>query len=265
MLADILVDKKIRAIIFMTIGVILLAIAYWVFTLYQFRIISTTPDTNNYPDSLGTLKINFNKSLDAEAMKQAIQSNPASIVKFNFDGYNAVSVQDKVLTITIGQTPRIGSYTLELNNIRSKDGSTFHATIPFIVKKINYNNMDEATKELFDKQSNDGETLPDDPIVKVLPYQTDNYLMSYTFQEESVELPATITITMKFFPPDGASPNAQQVQQEYLQKLRDNRTAALQYLKDHGIDINKYVLKYTEYDLRDEFPAGYVAQPYSGD
>ncbi len=261
MLADIFADKKIRIILYMSIGVIVLAVMYWAFTLFQFRIVSATPDTNNFPNSIGTLKLTFNRSLDAENMKKAIQSDPASIAKFNFDGYNSISVNDKTMTITIGQTPHTGNYRLELNNIRSKDGATFHATIPFIIKDIPYKNMDEATQALANEEASSGETLPEDPITKVLPYQTDTYMMTYVFPEESVELPATITITMKFFPPDGANPNAQQDQQLYLQKLRENRSAALQYLKDKSIDINKYIINYTEYDLRDEFPAGYTVPP----
>jgi hypothetical protein len=109
-------------------------------------------------------------------------------------------------------------------------------------------------------------TPQQDPIVKLLPHQTNYYKMSYIFSAEDAETPAAITITMKFFAPgDAAMPATPEEQQAYLNDVRKYRTEALNYLKQNGIDINRYIIHYTEPDLRNEFPSGYVAQPQAID
>jgi hypothetical protein len=66
---------------------------------------------------------------------------------------------------------------------------------------------------------------------------------------------------MKFFEPgDEALPATTAEKQEYLNNIRKYRTEAIDYLKSNGIDVNNYVMEYTELDLRDEFPPGYQPQ-----
>lgn len=258
--------KKLSPQIKLIIGLALLTVVLLVVLIFfqylQFRIVKSTPDTNNYPSTLGLLVLEFNEKLDAQAIKDAYNKDAASVVKFSFDSPAYIEVYDKTLKITIQETAKQGSYTLSLNNIKSEDGSILKKEIPFIVKNIPYESMGEETQKLFDEYSSEGETLPQDPIVQVLPYQTDKYKISYVFPEEDVEVPATITITMKFFEPgDNALPATPAQRQAYLNDLRIYRTEALEYLKAKGIDINQYVMNYTEFDLRNEFPVGYVAQP----
>lgn len=258
--------KNLSTQVKLIIGLALLTIVLLVVVIYlqfiQFRIVKSTPDTNNYPSTMGLLVLEFNEKLDAKAIQDAYNKDASSVVKFDFDSPAYIEVYDKTLKITIQETARQGRYTLSLNNIQSEDGSIFKQDIPFIVKNINYDDMNEETQKLFDEYASEGETLPQDPIVKVLPYQTDKYKISYVFPEEDVEVPATITITMKFFEPgDNALPATPAQRQAYLNDLRKYRTEALTYLKDQGIDINRYVMKYTEFDLQNEFPVGYVAPP----
>lgn len=228
----------------------------------QFRIVKATPDTNNYPSTMGLLVLEFNEKLDAKAIQDAYNKDAASVIKFSFDSPAYIEVYDKTIKITIQETAKEGKYKLLLNNIKSEDGSVFKQEIPFVIKNIAYNDMPEETQKLFNEYASEGETLPQDPIVGVLPYQTDKYKISYVFPEEDVEIPATITITMKFFEPgDNALPETPAQRQAYLNDLRKYRTEALTYLKENDIDINNYVIKYTEFDLQNEFPTGYVAQP----
>jgi hypothetical protein len=101
-------------------GIALLAIQ-----ALQFRIIKSTPDTNNYPSSMGVLVLEFNEKLDAESIRAAYNKDATSVVKFSFNSLAYIEVYDKTLRITIQETPKSGSYKLNLNNIRSVDGQHF--------------------------------------------------------------------------------------------------------------------------------------------
>lgn len=254
--------KQAKIIIGLLILVVVLGVILAIFQYLQFRIVKSTPDTNNYPSTMGILVLEFNEALDAASIQESYNKDPRSVVSFNFDSAAYIEVFDKTLKITIQETARAGNYTLSLANIKSQDGSIFTGKIPFIVKNIQYDDLDEQTQKLFDEYASEAETLPQDPIVKVLPYETDKFKISYTFPPEEVELPATITVTMKFFEPgDNALPATPAERQAYLNELRTYRNQALTYLQEKGIDINQYIMNYTEIDLRSEFPSGFVAQP----
>lgn len=259
-------SKQVKIIIGLLIVLAVSGIALFIIQALQFRIVKSTPDTNNYPSSMGVLVLEFNEKLDAESIRAAYNKDAASVVKLSFNSLAYIEVYDKTLKITIQETAQPGNYTLNLNNIRSTDGNTFSKKIPFIVKSIKYDQLNTETKKLFDDYASEGETPQQDPIVKLLPHQTDKYKIGYVFPEGGGETPATITITMKFFAPgDAAMPATPEEQQEYLSNIRKYRTEALDYLKHNGIDINKYTIYYTEPDLRNEFPSGYEAQPQAID
>ncbi len=262
--------KNLSPKIKLIIGLAILTLVLLIATLYlqstQFRIIKSTPDTNNYPSTMGVLVLEFSEKLDAKAIRDSYNKDASSVVKFDFDSSVYIDVYDKTIKITIQQTAQEGKYTLSLNNILSEDGDKFSKDIPFTVRNIDYDNMSEETQKLFDEYASEGESMPQDPIVKVLPHETDKYKISYIFPSEGAEVPATITITMKFFEPgDNALPATSEQRQAYLNDIRRYRTEALTYLKDQGIDINKYIIRYTEFDLRNEFPAGFVVRPEVGE
>lgn len=259
-------SKQVKIIIGLLIVLAISGIALLAIQTLQFRIVKSTPDTNNYPSSMGVLVLEFNEKLDAESIRAAYNKDAASVVKFSFNSLAYIEVYDKTLRITIQETPKSGSYKLNLNNIRSVDGSILSKEIPFIVKKIEYDQLSPEAQKLFDEYASEGETPQQDPIVKLLPHQTNYYKMSYIFSAEDAETPAAITITMKFFAPgDAAMPATPEEQQAYLNDVRKYRTEALDYLKQNGIDINRYIIHYTEPDLRNEFPSGYEAQPQAID
>ena len=63
---------------------------------------------------------------------------------------------------------------------------------------------------------------------------------------------------MKFFEPgDIALPATPQERQKYLNDQRTYTNQALDYLRSKDINLNNYILDYTDIDLRGEFPAGY--------
>lgn len=258
-------SKQAKIIIGLLLTITILLVIIAIVQFFSFRIVKSTPDTNNYPSSMGVLVLEFNKELDSKFIYDSYNKEATNVIQFSFDSPAYIEVSGKTLKITIQQTAKPGNYSLQLKNIRSQSGSILQAKIPFVVKNIPYGQLDEATKLLFDEYATEGETPPQDPIINVLPYQTDKYKISYTFPAEDVELPATITITMKFFAPgDAALPATPTEYQAYLNDIRTYRTAALDYLKSKNIDINKYIIKYTETDLQNEFPAGYITQPEIG-
>lgn len=253
---------RIKAIIITAVIFALLFAGLSLFAFLKFRISATSPDPNNYPSSLGVLNLTFNRKLNSAVIKQQFTADNQSVVKFSFNSTSLIDVENETLKITIGTTPLPGKYTITLNNIQASDGSFFSATIPFIVKDIPYNRLNDTDRRLFDEATVDGETLPKSPLTNVLPHETSAYKISYTLPPEYVELPPTITITMKFFEPgDVALPATPQEVQAYLTKLRSTTQEALTYLESEQIDVSKYTMNYTEPRLRNEFPVGFQAAP----
>ncbi len=250
--------RQLKLLIATIIFIATIGIGYGVFYFLNFRIVETSPNVDSFPDSLGVLNIKYNHELDEKYIEDSFNKNPQDMVVFSFESINTIEVSGDTLKITIGTTPLPGKYALILNNIKSKNGSLLNSNIVMTVKKIKYSQLSEAEKKMYNEQASTGETLPDDPIVDVLPHETDKYKISYAFPAEEIEQPATINITMKFFEPgDIALPATPQERQRYLNDLRTYTNQALDYLRSKNINLNNYILDYTAIDLRSEFPAGY--------
>jgi len=254
-------SRQIKIITSILIILATLGIGYLIFYSLTFRIVETSPSTNSFPESLSVLSIKYSRELDKKFIEDSFTENPNSVVSFSFEGVNIIEVNSDTLKITIGKTPLAGKYALILNNIKSKDGSVLESNIVFTVKDIKYSQLSEAEKKMYNEQANTGETQPDDPIVDVLPFETDKYKISYFFPAEGIEGPATINITMKFFEPgDNALPATQQEKQKYLNDLRTGTNQALEYLQSKNVNVNDYIIDYTAIDLRSEFPKGYQSR-----
>ena len=259
-------NNQTRRLILLGIFSFVIIIGVALYYNLRFHATKITPDINRFPNTLGTMRLIFNEELDAQAINDAFSKENKSIAEVNFDAQLKLSAEGKQIKIDFSTIPKTGNYKLTLRNIRSTKGNVFSEVFTLRMKDVGYNQMSDEEKQLYDEYSLEGETLPEDPIVKVLPYETDLYRMTYVFPPENVELPATITITMKFFEPgDNALPATAEELTDYKNKIRKYRTEALQYLKDKQIDINKYQLNYSEIDLRDEFPVGYTPQPEDPD
>ncbi len=249
------------------IGVVLIAIiGFSVYNSLRFRITSTTPSSSNYPSSLGTMEVMFNKELDVKSMNNQLSDNPQAFVKVNFKGGSTARAHKDRLAITFKQTPPAGSYKVTLSNIRAVDGSVLNTVIKRKVKDIPYDQLSKKEKQLYDALSKDADTdvVDEHPLLQKLPYQTEQYLISYGTENiddlnaaEHDHGTPTITITMKFFEPgSNARPASPAEQQAYLQDIRTYRRQALDWLQSKGFNLNDYKIQYSEPELQDEFPKG---------
>lgn|GEM_PF-1594330 len=245
------------------LGVIFLGLLYSIYySLFVFHITKTTPSNQNYPSSLGNMTIYFNQKLNTDALRQKIQTNPKQIINPSFNSEVLIKVEDDHITVTFSQVPKTGNYKLSISNIEAVNGSIITTDLGFIVKNIEYKDLNAADKKQFDEEALSGEELPNDPIISVLPYETDDYKIAYSFPLENSTIPARVIITMKFYEPgDTALAATAQQKLEYLARVRKYTNQALDYLRSKNTDLNKYVLDYTEPELRAEFPKGYVASP----
>lgn len=159
---------------------------------------------------------NSTKSLIRRLSKKRFKTDPKSIVTFDFESTSTILVSDKTLRINIASTPVPGKHSLSLTNITSESGESFSQKMAMNIVNTPYKNMSDDEKKLFDEAAAEGDELPNDPIVSVLPHETDKYKMTYTFPPEDVELPATITITMKFFEPGDVALPATEAEKKYL-------------------------------------------------
>ncbi len=229
---------------------------FYIVSHMAFRITGTSPRTDRYPASLGTLEVRFNKSLDTKYIEQQFDTASTNIITPNFKSAVRLKTSEKSLTFTFSQTPVAGKYSIKLSNIKSTSGAVFSKTLPFNVVNVSYDDLGESDKALYDALSGTGEESTD-PAATLLPYENGQYTISYEAPSETNPGPATITITTAFYPPgDNALPATQDEMNAYYNTLRIYRRQALDWLSTNKIDINKYHIVYTEPYIQEEFPSG---------
>jgi len=237
--------------------VLIIVLGYFVFKTWQFHITDITPNNKNYPSSLGVMEINFNRNLNKSDIENRAKENQNSVVGVDFNSAVKVVVDGKKLKLTFAQTPLAGDYSINLVNITAADGASISKKLSFNVKDIDYDKLSDAEKKLYDANIAviDDERDGQYPILTKLPYEADQYVVSYRATESD---PApTLIITMKFFPPgNNAVPATDAEQAAYLNQLREYRTQALDWIKSQGASLDDYILEYTEPELVNEFPAG---------
>ena len=212
----------------------------------RFSISSTFPNNNNYPSSLSTLEIKFNKELDKKFINNKFNEDPKLIINTSFDSSAKIDVYDRSIKFTFKQIPLKGDYKISINNIRSSNGSILSKELKLKVRDISYDKLSKEEKELYDNFASIGEDTPDDKAFSILPHETNDYIITYSINP-GIEAPPTITITSKIYPPgDNALPATEDQLTEYRSKLTQFRKEALEWLKANSINTSEYTIKYPE-------------------
>lgn len=249
--------RKYRPLIIIFIIIVLLITGLTTFLNSRYRIVSVTPDNTNYPSSLGQMDVYFNRTLDKQGLNIRIKEDLASVVEVNFKSTVRIKVFDDHLRLTYGQTPLEGDYEVTLKDIRSIKGETLTKTLPLNVRDIEYDELTEEEKKLYDQAAagSDGNSA-EFPLLDKLPYETEKYQISFRY--EDTDPAPTIIITMKFFEPGSvAVPATPAEQQAYQNEIRTYRKEALDWLAAQDKDyLTAYSMEYTEVDLQQEFPTG---------
>lgn len=245
--------------------VIVAIIGVYLYNSGQFRVTGTTPNHKSYPASLGIMKIHFNRPLDTDKLEAAISQDVTSVVKLNFDSAVTVTVDETALNLAFTQTPLPGKYHIELVGIPAADGTTLSTRLPFVVKDIPYQKLNNTEQELHDQQAIQGghtEIIDRHPEVKQLPHATDEYQISLASQDHDElaghegEAP-TLIISMKFFAPgSNARPATPAEQAAYVAAIRKHRQEAIDWLRANGFNLDEYALTYSEPEIQNEFPRG---------
>jgi hypothetical protein len=247
-------NKKIFIPAAVILVIILIGLAlYYVWKSSSLQIVSTTPKNNEITLGTSAIDFNFSKDINEVEFEKNIE-DPNKII-------SGISLKDtKTLSIKLGELSKDTKYSITLKNITSKDGDILKEyKFDFYPRAIDFKDLSEEEKRRQIEETD--KNTYQDPLENALPYETNNYKITYLTPSEDTDVPATITITMKFFEPgDEALPATTAEKQEYLNNIRKYRTEAIDYLKSNGIDVNNYVMEYTELDLRDEFPPGYQPQ-----
>lgn len=247
-------NKKILIPVAVILVILLITITiYYAWKNSSLQIVSTTPKNDEITLGTSTIDFKFNQDIDTAEYEKNIE-DPNKII-------SGIGLKDsKTLSIKLGELSKDTKYSITLKNITSKKGDILkNYKFDFSPRNIDYKDLsDEEKKRQIEETDN---YSYQDPIENILPYETKNYKITFLTADESTDMPATITITMKFFEPgSNAVPATPAEKQEYLDSLRKYRTEAIEYLKSNGIDVSSYVMEYTELDLRDEFPPGYQPQ-----
>lgn len=253
--------------IFIALAVLALLFGYLIYNSMQFKVASTTPSHKNYPSSLGSMEIFFNRDLDTAAL-QDITEDPASFIDLHFDSAVTASTTKNSLKLTLSQTPKPGKYKISLKNIRAADGTVLNTDLPFIVKDIPYEELSKAEQKLYDGLSVDADTdvVDEHPELIKLPHQTDKYMISYTAEEprdinsfRHEHGTPKLIISMKFFQPgSNARPASPAEQAAYIADIRTHRQAAIEWLRANGFDLEEYAIQYSEPEIQNEFPRGKI-------
>lgn len=244
----------IRITILISTVLIISLIIYFGWKSATLQVVSTTPKTDEVTVGTSAIDIEFSKEINAVEYEKNIVDPDKIVTGITMKDQNLVSL--KIDNLVLGK-----KYSIGLKDITAKSGGSIGKyNLEFTPKNIDFADLSEEEKRRQIDETDKREF--EDPLEATLPHETSNYKMTFITRDESTDLPATITITMKFFEPgSNALPATPAEKQEYLNNIRKYRTEALEYLKSNGIDINNYVLEYTELDLREEFPVGYQPQP----
>lgn len=247
-------NKKILIPIAVILVILLITVAvYYAWKNSSLQIVSTTPKNNEVTLGTSAIDFRFSKEINIVEFEKNIE-DPSKII-------SGIGLKDsKTLSIKLGELSKDTKYSITIKNITSKNGEVLKEyKFDFYPRDIDFKDLSEEEKRRQIEETD--KTTYQDPLENVLPHETKDYKITYLTPSESIEMPATITITMKFFEPGStAVPATPAEKQEYLNNLRRYRTEALEYLKSNGIDVSSYVMEYTELDLRDEFPPGYQPQ-----
>lgn len=241
----------IRFILVATLGILGVIGLYFTWQVSTFRVASTTPKNNEVTAGINSIDFTFS---------QAVGTVTGDNLSANAQILTGVTKKDAT-TITVGIQNLVinKEYVITLKDITSEKGQKINEyKYKFKVKNLDFSELSEAERKR--QLENTDKGVYDNPLAAFLPHETAQYKITYTEPVlESTELPDTITITMKFFEPgSNAAPATPAQKQAYLNDIRKYRAEALNYLKDKGVDVSKYVMVYTEPDLRSEFPKGYV-------
>lgn len=228
MILDLLKKYKVVIIVIAVIIVILLLISIVLNTII-FRVSNTVP-SNNTKINTGTnlITIEFNKDI------QNIDNN--SVVSES-NIIRSVSVDKNKLSIGVNNLQNNRKYQIIINNIKSTDNQIIDKYVyNFETGFVPESQMSEAERNQAIQQTDKGNTQ--DPIIKVLPYNTPSYTVNYRFVVVGDEETKTVIDVVIYL--NEVDRRAGEIESVNFYKKQIN-----DYLIKNGIDINNYQFNYT--------------------
>ncbi len=189
--------------------------------------------TGQYPSSNATnmptvapIKLTFNNAVDPTSIKYTI--TPAVDIKVQV-------TKGQILFIPTAGFITDQTYTFNLSSVSTKGGGTttsrqFSFTTKYLTAAEVPSWVNQANLQQTDSHLNSN------PIVAMLPYETLDYKIEYHLGNNQ-EVILDIQLYGQYNRPDQYN--------DYIQQLKDNKAAALQYLKDKGFDPKSYTIIYT--------------------
>lgn len=246
------ISKRQIQLLVIILGVFSLILAIW-WNLLFFHITSIDPKPPKIPTSTQFITIRFNKDIDnSEANKPLIILQPQLTKK--------IVIKDKAIEVTLSTPLTEGQkLTMELQNIHSKNGDVINKTLVFQATYIAPRDQSAEQRNKNNQASNSFESSY--PLVKLLPYRTFKYSITYRFPNSGSAL-MPIVVSMNFSPktngPDGTITTDDMV--IYRDDIKKYRTEALEYLKKNNFSKKIYQLYFSENELLSEFDGKYVGE-----
>jgi hypothetical protein len=240
-----MIRKSYTKVVLVTLSVFVVGfIGFLIYNTLTFRLVGTTPKlTGKTPSSTSQVTLSFNKTIAGESVTNDSIRSDGLVQSFR--------VEEKKVILSFEALVPEKEYSFGIENIRSTDGKVINSlSFRFTAQYVDFGKLSEK-----DQAEQIQATNPVGSLSTVLPYDAPDYYIGILNQGgESI-----ISIEMKFSYPDQTNP-------QYLELVRKNREAALEYLSSKGVDVSKYKFSYSEQVLLNEFPAQYTPQEeFTGD
>jgi hypothetical protein len=210
-----IVNNHRKTLISLAILLVIVALAFFIYSTLRFHIVSTVPSTNNFPTEMTYFDINFNQELSNRGF--AVSSSPKII-----DSYSVSGKSIKIALISQPLNTKT-TYTVTIVYVASTSGSHLsNKTFVFRPKVIPFSKLPKNVQQaLLQPQVKYDQTVEDNPLLSKLPFNGpgESYSITYNLQNNAVVIDITAP--------------SQQMQQY-----------ALSWIEQQGVNINSLNIQY---------------------
>lgn len=222
---------------------------YW-FQQQQFRVTEIVPKNGTIPTSSQNVILRFNRDIADSVNSEDIQIEPN--IKQD------VLIEDNEINIRLASTVQEGETLTITASLQSTENETLEISESLVSQYVEPANQDPELRQIVLEQSDSFES--DYPLINYLPFVTDDFEIDYRFPDSGEDvMPIIITSKTREIPrPSESTSNTSPLYQEYIRRLRNYRSQAIEYLEDSGFyDEQRYQLVFPEPYLLDEFNGEY--------
>ena len=216
------------------IGVILIMlcfVAYYTYSYFNFKVVSTNPPSTQMASWTPFFKINFNQAISKKGLSVSVKPD----VLYGA-GY-VVNNNQLVFNLSVPMNTN-QKYTLTVRSVTDQHGQTIKNLVySFTPKNLPISKLPNDQKEALTAR-NESSPIYKDPILKHLPYYSVNFNLTASFTTGQNNLPSLV-LTAKLFIPAAYTGSLEQ------QMINQDQQSVLQYISSLGLNPANYTINYS--------------------